>query len=98
MFKNREDIIFRFKLLIISFFTLWAILILAKATITMTKEREHWMEKKDQYVKYNIPVKPQRGNILSDNGELLASSLPRYTLHIDFLYKDKKNPKKEKKI
>ncbi len=98
MFKNREDIIFRFKLLIISFFTLWAILILAKAAITMTKEREHWMEKKDRYVKYNIPVNPQRGNILSDNGELLASSLPRYTLHIDFKYTDKKNPKDEKKI
>ena len=97
MFK-KEDTIFRFKLLIISFFTIWAILILAKATITMTKERDHWMEKKNKYVKYNIPVKPQRGNILSDKGELLASSLPRYTLHIDFKYTDKNNPKKQKEI
>ena len=98
MFKNREDSIFRFKLLVIFFFTIWALLILAKALMVMTKERDHWMEKKNRYIKYNIPVKPQRGNIFSDDGELLASSLPRYTLHIDFKYTDKLNPKKEKEI
>lgn len=98
MFKNREDSIFRFKLLVIFFFTIWAALILGKAFMTMTTEREHWMEKKNRYVNYDIPVKPQRGNIFSDDGELLASSLPRYTLHIDFRYTDKLNPKKEKQI
>ena len=98
MFKNREDAIFRFKLLIIFFFTVWAMLILAKATITMTKERDHWMEKKSKYVGAKKPAKPRRGNILSDNGELLASSLPRYTLHIDFKYIDKRNLKEQRKI
>lgn len=98
MFKNKEDVIFRFKLLIIFFFTIWAMLILAKATITMTKERNHWMEKKAKYIGEKKPLKPQRGNILSDNGELLASSLPRYTLHIDFQYIDRRNPKSQKKI
>ena len=98
MFKNREDIIFRFKLLIIFIFTFWAMLILAKAAFIMIKERDYWMAKKDKYIKYNIPVKPQRGNILSDNGELLASSLPRYTLHIDFKYTDKNNRQEEKRI
>lgn len=97
MFKYKKDIIFRFKLLVLFFFTAWAIVIVAKAAITMTKEKAHWMEKKNKYVKYNVPVKPQRGNILSDNGELLASSLPRYTLHIDFDYTDK-NPKTQKKV
>ena len=97
MFKDKDDIIFRFKLLIIFFFAIWGVIIIAKTTIVMTLEKDTWMKEKNKYVKLNVPIKPQRGNILSDNGELLVSSLPRYTPFIDFKYTDK-NKKIEAKI
>lgn len=53
---------------------------------TMTVEREHWIEvRQENFEKDSVELKPMRGNILSDEGELMASSLPNYKVHFDFL-------------
>lgn len=58
--------------------------IVVKASITMFAEREYWQEVADRFVKENVVVKPNRGNILSSDGKLMASSLPEYRIYLDF--------------
>ena len=84
--------------MIVCGFLPWAACIFAMALVLMTIDRGRWMEEKKKQVKVNLPIKPQRGNILSDKGELLVSSLPQYTPFIEFVYIDRINKKTEKKV
>lgn len=67
---------------------------------TMTFDKNHWMEiKENAFQRDSVIIKPTRGNILSADGQLLASSLPDYKIYIDFmsgLSKDAINGGKEK--
>lgn len=58
--------------------------IVVKAGITMFAERQYWQDVADRYVKENVTVKPNRGNIISSDGKLMASSLPEYRIYMDF--------------
>ena len=58
--------------------------VLGKAAYIMTAERDYWLKVADRVKKDSVSVKPARGNILSCNGELMASSLPEYKLYMDF--------------
>lgn len=60
-------------------------LILYKACYTIHTEGEH-LRKLGQasHIKDSLVVKPARGNILAEDGKLLASSIPSYTLYMDF--------------
>lgn len=84
MFKYRKDVIFRFNVLLVCVFVLWGVIIIAKATITATLERQYWLDYAETAVVYNKPIEPRRGDILSDNGELMVSNLVRYKLYINF--------------
>lgn len=60
--------------------------IMYKMLMTMTVEREKWEDlRKENFEKDSVELKPNRGNILSAEGELLASSLPNYKVRFDFL-------------
>ena len=59
-------------------------LILGKAFVTMTVDRERWMRMSKMQTKQDRPLLPKRGNILACDGEILASSLPQYQLYADF--------------
>ena len=89
MFKFQPNIIFRYNLLVIFFFTTWALIIIGSAAIIMFKERDEWNKIKERNIKYNVPVEPHRGNILNDRGELMVSTLPLYKIHLDFVYQNK---------
>ncbi len=52
---------------------------------TMTVDHEMWEKAKRTREKDSVEIKPARGNILSSDGQLMASSLPNYTVFIDFL-------------
>lgn len=53
---------------------------------TMTFDKSHWMDIKTKaFQRDSVILKPTRGNILSADGQLLASSLPDYKLYIDFM-------------
>lgn len=58
--------------------------IVVKAAMTMFAEREYWQDVAERFVKENVVVRPNRGNILSADGRLMASSLPEYRIYMDF--------------
>lgn len=58
--------------------------IVVKAGFTMFAERQYWKDVADRFVKENVTVKPNRGNIISADGKLMASSLPEYRIYMDF--------------
>ena len=64
--------------------TLVGIAILVKTLYIMTAEKEYWAIVQAQLKHDSIPVKPNRGNILSCDGQLMASSIPEYKVYIDF--------------
>ena len=62
-----------------------AVAIIIQASVIMFFQKDYWQEVADRFVKENVPVKPNRGNILSSDGKLMASSLPEYRIYMDFL-------------
>lgn len=84
MFKFRNKVVFRFNLLLIFGFFVWALIIIVKAGIIMTLERQFWLDVAKKGVVYNKPIEPKRGDILSDNGELMVSNLVKYKVYINF--------------
>jgi len=87
MAVNKKSIMTRFFLIVVLFATI-GICIVLKAAIIMFKERGYWNDVADRFVKENVLVDPNRGNILSSDGKLLASSLPEYRLYMDFMVSD----------
>ncbi|WP_291530092.1 penicillin-binding protein [Bacteroides sp. UBA939] len=63
---------------------LLGIAIVVKGAIIMFAERGYWQDVADRFVKENVTTKPNRGNILSSDGKLMASSLPEYRIYMDF--------------
>ena len=58
--------------------------IVGKALYIMTAQKDYWDRVQKQLKHDSIPVKPIRGNILSCDGQLMASSIPEYKPFIDF--------------
>ena len=69
---------------VILLMALIGIAIVVKAGITMFAERQYWKDVADRFVKENVIVLPTRGNIISSDGKLMASSLPEYRIYMDF--------------
>ena len=65
--------------------TLLGVAIIGKAFYIMTAKKDYWTEVADRLVRDSVTVKPNRGNILSCDGQLMASSIPEYRLYFDFL-------------
>lgn len=72
------------------------IAVVIRAFLTMTVDQDYWMSVSKRFVKNNVEVPPTRGNILADNGEVLAASLPEYKMFMDFMSWEK-NPKRQQK-
>ena len=64
--------------------TLIGIAIIGKAFYIMTAKKQYWTEVADRLKRDSVSVKPTRGNILSCDGQLMATSIPEYKLFIDF--------------
>ena len=58
--------------------------IIVKAGVIMFAERQYWQDVADRFVKEEVPLIPTRGNIISSDGQLMASSLPEYKIYMDF--------------
>ena len=58
--------------------------IVVKAGVIMFAERQYWHDVADRFVKEEGPLIPNRGNIISSDGQLMASSLPEYKIYMDF--------------
>lgn len=83
MMPNQKNIMLRFSF-IIFLMVLVGIAIICKAGVIMFAERQYWKDVADRFVKENVTVRPTRGNIISSDGQLMASSLPEYKIYMDF--------------
>lgn len=64
--------------------TIFAIAVVGKALYIMTAKHDYWMKVAERQKKDSVTVKPNRGNILSCTGQLMASSLPEFKVFMDF--------------
>lgn len=72
------------------------IAVIVKGAMIMFAERQYWNEVADRFVKENVAVKPNRGNILSSDGKLMASSLPEYKIYMDFMSGERDEERRKK--
>lgn len=66
------------------FFTILGLIILGKALYIMAAEKTYWTEVASRLKRDSVSVKPNRGNILSCDGQLMASSIPEFRIYMDF--------------
>ena len=64
--------------------TLIGFAVIGKAIYIMTAKRQYWTEVADRLKRDSVPVLPNRGNILSSDGQLMATSIPEYKVFMDF--------------
>ncbi len=83
MAVNKKSIMTRYFFIILMMGVLGVIIVI-KAAIIMFAERQYWLDVADRFVKENVVIKPNRGNIISADGKLMASSLPEYRIYMDF--------------
>ena len=62
----------------------WGIFIIIKMGFVMFGERQYWNDVSKYMTPVNRVIEPRRGNILSDEGLLLASSMKQYRIFLDF--------------
>ena len=58
--------------------------IIGKALYIMTAKKTYWTQVASRLKRDSVSVKPNRGNILSCDGQLMASSIPEYKVFVDF--------------
>jgi penicillin-binding protein, transpeptidase domain protein len=80
---NSKNIMPRYSLIALVM-SLIAIAVVAKSAYIMIVQKNYWLEVAAKQKKDNVPILPTRGNILSSDGELMASSLPEFKTYIDF--------------
>jgi len=76
--------------------SLWGVLVVIKMAIVMFGERQYWHEVSANLTPPNRVIEARRGNILSDEGLLLASSMKQYRIFLDFKTSEK-NPQRAEK-
>ena len=64
--------------------TLIGFAIVGKAMYIMTAKKQYWSDVAARLKRDSVIVKPNRGNILSSDGQLMASSIPEYKIYMDF--------------
>ena len=65
--------------------TLLGVAIIGKAMYIMTAKKDYWEEVASRLKRDSVDVRPNRGNILSCDGQLMASSLPEFKMYMDFV-------------
>jgi cell division protein FtsI (penicillin-binding protein 3) len=64
--------------------TLIGFAVVGKAMYIMTAKKDYWTQVASRLKRDSVVVKPNRGNILSCDGQLMASSIPEYKMYMDF--------------
>ena len=80
---DRKKIIKRYKVVAYAMLAV-GLVVLFKVAYIATAKRSYWMKVAATLKRDSVDVKPIRGNILSCDGRLMASSLPEYRLYMDF--------------
>ncbi len=80
---DHKRVMFRYKFIFVLMVAI-AIAVVVKAGWIMTVEGDYWQKVGNRVKRDSVPDLPERGNILSSNGQLMATSLPEYKLFVDF--------------
>ena len=64
--------------------TIIGVAVIVKAGYTMTAKKSYWETVANRQKSDSDSVRPNRGNILSCDGQLLASSIPEYKIFMDY--------------
>lgn len=64
--------------------TVVGVSVIGKALFVMTAKKQYWTDVADRLKRDSVSVKPIRGNILSCDGQLMATSIPEYKIYMDF--------------
>lgn len=84
MKETKKDILWRVYLVYI-FICLFGLAIIGQVCRLQFAQGAYWRAKADSLTITTQKIEPARGNIYSVDGSLLATSVPVYELHIDFL-------------
>ena len=84
MSKFKSDKVLPRYLAIAVVLTLIGIGVIFKAGYTMTAKKSYWETVSNRQKSDSDSVRPNRGNILSCDGQLLASSIPEYKIFMDY--------------
>jgi len=80
--KVKDEIIFRSGIIYV-IVVIMALVLTVRIILLQTVERAKWESLSDKYV-YKLDIMPAvRGNILADDGSLLATSVPYYSVYMD---------------
>lgn len=77
-------------------FGFFGLVILLKAAYLMTVDRDYWLAVNAKFESEYKPLPATRGNILSADGQLLATSLPEYRIFLDPMSWERDSVKREK--
>lgn len=81
--QNNRDILLRLRIVYFGA-VLLGIAIVARAFTIGVLQRDQWLKlKQKEIIRHNV-VEAPRGNIYAEDGSLLATSLPIYTVRLDF--------------
>ena len=80
---NNDKVMPRYMMIAV-LLTIIGIAVIGKAFYIMTAKKQYWTEVADRLKRDSVSVKPNRGNILSCDGQLMATSIPEYKIFIDF--------------
>ncbi len=78
----KKDILIRTSLIYLGVL-LMGLLILGKALHLQLFERDQWAQEENSTIRHKV-IEPNRGNIYSSDGRLLAVSVPYYEIRMDF--------------
>jgi len=87
--EGRNELLFRVYLIFFAF-VLLAMIIITKVVKTAVVEGEKWRAEGGKNIKL-IDVEGERGNIYSEHGNLLATSLPYFDIKVDLLTSSNEN-------
>lgn len=84
MAEKKLDILKR-GYLVFAGFLLFAMVIIGRVAFLQFAQGDYWRSKADSLTLDFHTINPMRGNIYATDGSLLATSLPRYDIHVDLL-------------
>ena len=93
---NKKNIVNRYFFIVVIMLLL-GVFVIVKAAVIMYAERDYWQAVADRFVRENVTIRPNRGNILSADGKLMASSLPEYRIYMDFMSGERTDEERRKK-
>lgn len=80
--NNKKHILFRYGLICL-FFIIFGVAVMIKLFDTTVIEAKDWNERARRELSRMDTIRPERGNILADNGNILACNLKVYDIKID---------------